>query len=330
MKRAVISVVAFLLAAVTIMLPLALPARADEAESEVRSPLVGLKVNGALAQLDAVPGRSYVHRIIVENSEDYPGMQVEVKAFGLGETLDGGYRALNINDSNSHPYSAYKFISDIDIKSFHLPPGAEQVLKATIDIPATARLQGGRYAVIHIKPIMDKATNVLFIPEIYVPVILNFGGWDIKGKLSSVQVARVESGKPIMCEAVLQNTGNYHYKTRQQVVIKDPSGAVVAEKTSNLSALSLIPSYSFRIPVELEPEKPLPPATYSVEVKALLPDGKVLDTYRTSFDVTRNYVRFQAEAAAPVGTNWLFIGGTIAFTAAGAFVILSLARRRRI
>jgi hypothetical protein len=291
---------------------------------------VGLKVEGAIFEQNVAPGNIYIHKMLVKSYDNYPDMEVDVKPYGLGQKLDGGYEALPGNMSDTQ-FSAFDYITRIENMSFHLPPGGEQEVLTTIDIPsATENLKGGRYAVLHIKPTLETKNSFVFIPSIYVPVVLNFGSWDLSGEITDLTMGNAVSGKPIECLVALHNTGNYHYRANCTAIIKDAMNNVVNETISPYTTVSLIPGYSYLFKVEISPAQGLPKGPYSVTCATSLEDGTVLDTDTTSFEVAQNYIRFLDEQnETPYAMNWAFIGGTIVFIMAGAFIILMLMRRRR-
>ncbi len=292
---------------------------------------VGLKVDGAIAQIDAVPGKQYIHKMIVRSYEEYPDMDVSVTAYELAQELDGSYKAVPPEESDT-PYSAYEFITDIDNELFRLEAGDAQRVSATIDIPASAKKDGGSYAVLHIRPDFEitKETLAVVVPNIYVPVVLNFGSWDLRGEITDIAVEEIVSGEPITCLVTLDNTGNYHYKAKNHVIVTGPAGDVMMEMDVPATEVSIIPTYAYQFKIALELED-LPLGVYRVESQAMLEDDTLLDTASTTFEISQEYIRYMTEVEkSPYTMNWWFVGATVAFVVMAATVLLGLTRRRRI
>jgi hypothetical protein len=290
---------------------------------------VGLKVEGAIAEINAQPGNIYIHKMMVKSYDNYPDMEVDIKAYGLGQKLDGGYEALNGTQADNQ-FSAFNYITKIENMSFYLPSGGEQEVIATIDIPSTENIQGGRYAVLHIKPTLENTNSFVFIPSVFVPVVLNFGSWELSGNITDVTMGNTVSGKPIECLVTLHNTGNYHYRANCTTILKNTDDEVVNESISPYTTVSVIPGYSYLFDMQISPEQGLPQGAYSITSVISLEDGTVLDTNTTIFEMEQNYIRFLDEQKdSPYYMNWAFIGGTLVLIMAGAFIILMLMRRRR-
>jgi hypothetical protein len=292
----------------------------------------GLKVEGAIAEFEASPGEIYIHRMFVKSYQGDPPMGIVVKAYGFGQALDGAYKALSDDEIADYPYSAHEFITHIENSTFNLEPGGTEEVLVTIDVPTDLEQSGGKYALVHVQSQLDNLDQINFVPSIYIPVVLNFGNWDIQGEIIDMSMNEVQSGKPIEWLVTFRNTGNYHYKAKNLITIEDALGEIVCETVTPLTAVSIIPAYAYQFKVELDLEQGLPQGTYSVTSEIMLEDGTGLDTQTTQFSLESTYVRNKADVQTmtPFTLNWAFIGITIVFVVLSGFLILSISRRRRI
>ena len=100
----------------------------------------GLRVTGAVLVANVTPGETITHEMTVSIREDDPAMDIGVE----------------VKDWTR--YSARDFIV-IDQPSFHLEPGQEQNVTATITIPPDVG-DGGRYALIGIAQNRSRARGL--------------------------------------------------------------------------------------------------------------------------------------------------------------------------
>ncbi|MDD5093570.1 MAG: hypothetical protein PHV74_04215 [Dehalococcoidia bacterium] len=252
----------------------------------------GLNVTGSLVDVTISPGQSYVHTMDIASGSTYSmDMQVEIR--GFGQSLDGSTIELTPEDDNSL-YSARSFITRIDNTSFHLEPGGSQQVKATISVPA-GTAPGTRYAVIYIHSQPGGEGKVGVVVAVDVPVIVHIPGTDTavrKGEITDLDVPKIEAGKPIQILTTFKNTGDIHFKAKNQVSIADESGQVILQAETPLSSSSVIPAFSRLFTATLvlpESMEGLPAGRYFAESKVTLDDGTLLDTKETSFDIEASY-----------------------------------------
>jgi hypothetical protein len=251
----------------------------------------GLGVTGSLLDVTMPPGTTYVHTMTVSNGFTY-ALDMQVAARGLGQGLDGSYLPLTKQEDQS-PYSALTYITQIDKSSFHLEPGASEVVKATINAPLDAA-PGTRYACVYIYSQPTGEDQVGVSVAAIVPVVVNVPGFaQIKaGEIAGLNVSELKSGQPIQISTTFKNMGNYHYKARNQVTIRDTSGKAVSSTATMVTASSIIPTFSrlfTTFSFVSDPVNGLPPGEYSVESKVMLDDGTLLDVETTSLTVPEWY-----------------------------------------
>jgi len=222
-------------------------------------------------------------------------LDVLVDPRGLGQALDGATIALDPADDRS-PYSARTFISNIDHTRVHLEPGATETVNATIKVPDDVK-SGTRYADIYFHTEPSGSGRVGVILATHVTVILTLAGSDFSqtGSISKLEVAPVESGKPIQVTTVVQNTGNHHYRASSLVGITNASGKDVAQVLVPQSGSSILPgttrAYVAAFPM-LDNLDGLPVGTYVADSKIVQDDGHLIDERKTQFQVTAPYDPF--------------------------------------
>ena len=253
----------------------------------------GLSVTGALVDITLSPGQNYTHTMTITNNAGDP-LDITVEARGFGQTTDGSNIELTA-ENDASPYSARQYITQIDNPSFHLEPGASGVVNATIQLPQDIG-SGTRYALIYIHSLPTGAGSVGFIMAADVPVILTVPGSTLQttGTITDLTVPQPASGQPLNILTIFQNTGNYHYKVRNQVTITDASGTTVGTGVTTLTVSSIVPTYSrlFSItPILTDPANGLPPGTYTAKSQILLNDNTVIATKTVSFSIGENYQR---------------------------------------
>jgi len=251
----------------------------------------GLGITGSLLDVTMPPGETYVHTMTVTNSFTY-ALDMQVEARGLGQGLDGSYLPLT-NEEDQSPYSALTYITQIDNPSFHLEPGASEVVKATIDAPSDA-LPGTRYACIYIYSQPTGSGQVGVTVAAIVPIVVNVPGSEQTktGEITGLDVSEVKSGQAIQISTTFNNTGTYHYKAKNQVTLKNESGEVVSNTVTMLTTSSIIPTFSrlfTTFSFSADPINGIPPGEYSIESMVMLDDGTLLDSVTTGLTVPAGY-----------------------------------------
>ena len=253
----------------------------------------GLSVQGALVDITLSPGQNYTHTMTITNNAGDP-LDITVEARGFGQTTDGSNIELTAENDTS-PYSARQYITYIDNPSFHLEAGASTTVNATIQVPQNIS-SGTFYAIIYIHSLPTGAGSVGFIMAVDVPVIITVPGATLQttGIITDLTVPQPASGQPLNILTTFKNTGNYHYKVRNQVTITDAYGITVGTGMTALTVSSIVPTYSrlFSVtPTLTDPSKGLPAGNYTAESQILLDDNTVIATKTVSFSIGENYQR---------------------------------------
>lgn len=269
--------IAFLLAIVSTVL------LADTAYSQP-----GIKVSGALVEIEVNPGVTYLHSVKVTNNPASPPLNIVVTAGGFGYALNGAYHSLAETEDLS-PYSALGYITEIDKPSFHLDPGQSTEVSVRIHVPEDMP-EGSRYAMIHIESLPLGTSGVGYVVAADVPIKLTRVRSNLSrtGRITEVMVPEVLPGKPIQVSTILENTGNHHYKAHNDVIVTDSSGQVVAVASSGLTSSDIIPPFSRQFdtfPLWNGRSPELPEGTYHVQSRVFLEDGTLLDEATTDFTV---------------------------------------------
>lgn len=240
----------------------------------------GLKVTGAKCTASVAPGQTITHRMTVGIGESDPAMDISVDVKGFGQSLDGTYQELGVQADTS-PYSVREFIT-LDKRSFHLDPGESQQVTATISIPEDVG-SGGRYALIYIHSKPTGEGSVGYVTAVDVPIALTISGTELikTGEITDISVS---PDKPIAVSTTFHNSGNYHYRAKNEVKLKDEAGNILATAVTSPTSSSIIPPYSYQFKVSLSPEQELSPGKiYYVDSEVTLEDNTVLDTKEESF-----------------------------------------------
>jgi len=249
----------------------------------------GLRVSGAICEGDVVPGNNYTHTMTISTRDTDPAMDIQVDVRGLGQSLEGACQALEAPEDTS-PYSARSFIT-LNNSSFHLEPGGSQVVVATIRIPGNATA-GGRYAVIYVHTQPTGGGQVGIISAINVPVYLTIKDSQLiyEGKIIELSTSEAVSGEPVEILTMFQNTGNYYFKVKGEVTIKDTQGQILETISIPVTASAAVPGITRKLKATFIPQGELPLGNYSVQSRVMLEDGTLLDEASGSFEVKEPYI----------------------------------------
>ncbi|MFY9813662.1 MAG: hypothetical protein WCF70_10810 [Dehalococcoidales bacterium] len=273
------------LAALMLLAGLPVPVLADS----------GLQVSNPILVTDVSPGQTLTFKMTVSIGTSDPTTNIAVQVDGLAQSLDGtNGPAAAANDAS--PYSARSFIT-VDSSSFQLQPGGSQDVTATIKIPQDVGA-GGRYAMIQIATLPPAGGSVSIASAVNVPIVLTVTGSQLvqTGKITALTTSQPVSGQPLDIFTTLQNTGNHHFKFKNEVTVSDSKGKVLGTIDTPLTSSSIVPAMSMQIEASFIPQSKLPSGIYSVASKVMLDDGTVLDTASSSFTVG-------ASGLAPVSTT---------------------------
>jgi len=214
----------------------------------------GFTVSGAKLVVTLSPGDTFVHQITISiGSDDQPG-DIAVQLSPMAQTLDG----TPLPSQDAGPYSASSFIT-LDKDSFHLDPGAKQVVNATIRIPKDVG-DGGRYALINVATQPPAGSTFSVVTAVNIPIYITVKGSHLtnQGTITSLS-ADVSNSQAIEVVSVFENTGNHDFKVKNNLTLIDSQGRIVASTDTGLSLWTIIPGMSREIKADLYPEVDLSP-----------------------------------------------------------------------
>ena len=248
----------------------------------------GLGVQNAILVADATPGGTILHKMTVSLAASDSPMDLVVEVADI-EHIES-------------TYSARSFVT-VDKASFHLEPGQSQEVTATVRVPADVG-NGGRYAMVIIRQ-KPTGTGVAIAVAVNVGVYLTIKDSQLihKGQTTEVSAGKAVSGQPVDIFTTFKNTGNHHFKVKQEVTISDARGKVLDTIDTPLSPASIIPSLSERLQVSFIPEAQLPLGVYSIRARVMLEDGTVLGEAKGSFQVETLYVPPPAPAKMTISAG---------------------------
>jgi hypothetical protein len=264
----------------------------------------GLFVKPVVLGADIAPGESGNFILTVANESGDAPMDIVVDVMGLGQTLDGGYRELS-EDNDSSPYSARSFI-DISPDEFRLEPDGSRDIDITVTVPDGIG-DGGRYACIYVHSKADTQSGTSIVPAIGASVVLTLAGTDLTraGSITGIDIGEPVSNEPLNVTAVLENTGNYHYKARAEAALKDDSGNELAI-ISSAPGSSIVPACSRQFDFLLSPAAELTRGTYYVDLNVYLDDDTILASQTEAFEIKRAYSPHGPDETLPT-INWSMI-----------------------
>ena len=249
----------------------------------------GLQVSGAKLELSATPGQVYVHNMQIGIGLKSPPVDIQITANGFGEDKDGQFLPLS-DQQDISPYSGRTLITGIDNTRFRLQPGQTVPVAVTITVPNDIGTHA-RYATVYIdSQVMSVGTAVGQKLGIIVPIVITplDAQKTLTGNISELEVGALEVGKPITAAITVQNTGNYHYKVRGNVMITDANGQAVATVPLDLTGTSIIPTFSQRLQMSyaaLDRPNGLQPGRYTLAAEVVREDGSLVGTRQTTFNV---------------------------------------------
>jgi len=248
-----------------------------------------MTVIGVLLITDVAPGESLTHKIDVSIDANTPPIDVIAQVGGIVQLLDGTIQFVSSAEDNSI-YSARQFIT-LDRKTLHLEPGVPQEITATIHVPQNVG-DGGRYALINVKTLSLNKDGVSVASAVNIPVFLTIKNSSIieSGKVESIITSEIISGQPVNIVTDFQNTGNHHFKIKEEVTIIDPKGDTIDILYSGLTNASIVPLATRKVKAVFIPDGELSEGVYLIKSKVMLEDGTVLDEEITNFEVKGTYI----------------------------------------
>jgi len=251
-----------------------------------------LTVEGGFLEIDVIPAETYGYVMTVKTGPDTPTVDIEVTAVGFGSLASGNWAMVNVEDDQS-PYSCRDYIIEITPNKFTLEPNGSQDVRTRLRIPDTFDYTAG-YAMLHVvtQPIGTNTASMRAAVD--VPVIIKTRDAAVikEGTITGVRIGEVESGEPIAIFTTFENTGNFHYRAENEVVIFDNKGTQLGKAVTPLVAQGIIPTYSVDFKTLhnlLSSNGVVEAGTYQVTSTVWSEDGSVLDTMTTSFTIEEPY-----------------------------------------
>ncbi|AKG52869.1 hypothetical protein DGWBC_0181 [Dehalogenimonas sp. WBC-2] len=166
---------------------------------------------------------------------------------GLGQSLDGASQVL----AAAQDILTQSCSSWITLDKSILNPGSEQDVKATLNVPANAQ-PGEYYASLyfHTQPNTDNGTAI--ITGVLVPLIVDVNTSSftptIDIHMNSLDISNAYVGKNIKIITTATNIGNVMFRNaRVTTAVKNSSGQIIWEETSDISGSTLFPNYPRRV-----------------------------------------------------------------------------------
>ncbi|VVB64180.1 Uncharacterised protein [uncultured archaeon] len=243
----------------------------------------GLGVTGALIEMEVAPGDHISQEIEVQTDVGDSPMDLLVDVMGYGQSPHGGSTEIS-PDKDLSPYTARPFLK-ASPASFHLEPGAKQVVTLEGDVPADVGA-GGRYAIVNIRSQPMGNGTVGISLAINVPIRLTIKGTDqVKtGEIESLELVQPISGVEQNANLIYKNTGNCHYPFQVVATLDDKAGQVLANASVPVSS-PIIPTCSWTIELPFRPLAALSAGDYNINVTVSLEDGTPLASKGIEFKV---------------------------------------------
>jgi P pilus assembly chaperone PapD len=247
----------------------------------------GLRVTNAKILDSVSPSQVKTYTMNVGDNTDEP-MDIAVEVRGLGNDITGTIQALTAENDLS-PYSARQFITATPA-TFHLEPGQSQDVTVTVTTPGDVG-NGGRYADIFIHTIPSGGGQIAISLAVSAQVLLTISNSNlaITGHITSLDIPQAVSQQLLSATAVIQNTGNYHYKIACNGTVRDSQGNVVGVSWPTDTIYNLIPTFTRQVAIPLNISQELTPGTYTLDVDAYTQDGTLLDSTSKAFVITNSY-----------------------------------------
>jgi hypothetical protein len=267
------------------------------------SPVTALKVENPKILADVAPGETARFPLAISLGTGEAASNISIEVLGFGQAAEGMYTRLPA-DQDTGPYTARPFVS-VEAPSVRLEPGQRKDFDATVKVPATVG-DGGRYALIFIRPAAGQGGQAGFAPAVAVPVMLTVKDTPLThtGSITKLTAGKVPPGNALQVQTTLRNTGNHHYYgALVNVTVSDPAGQVIQSSSTQASAWALIPGNEMTLSLPITGT--LNPGTYTVRSEAKIGEGMVsLDSETASFTIDTPYVPpTQAGAVTPAGTT---------------------------
>ena len=286
----------------------------------------GLSVTNPKIEATVALGTETTYKMIVADTSDTP-MDVAIEVKGYGDAPIG-IKVLDPEEDIS-PYTARHFLS-VSPNKFHLEPGESQDVIVTARIPAGID-DGGRYAIIYIHTIPPEGSSFATVAAVAARVLLTIDGSELiqSGEINEIQLSKSESGQPREIMAIVQNTGNYHYKITAICEIKNEQGEVVATSLPLANQFPLLPTYSRQISIPIEAEDDLPMGEYQADIEVRTEDGTLIAQRTNAFLLGEpGEPPPQQELPSENGFNWTLIGAICAGIVI-LVIVIHIARMRR-
>lgn len=238
---------------------------------------------GAVFMKQVAPGQEISHRITVLNDENASLMNFTAQIYGFARDMNG----IDIevpSDEDTGSFTARPFLS-IEPESFSLGPGEKKAVFINGTVPEDVG-SGGKYALAAIKtaPRSSESVSVTTAIHAYVLLTVNDSELSQTGKIAALNASKTDKGADV--SLVFENTGNVHYKPLIDAVLKNEAGIVLARGEIKEGAPSyVLPESSYIFRMKLAVDGGLSPGNCSLEARATLEDGSLLDSKEIRFEI---------------------------------------------
>lgn len=245
----------------------------------------GIQATGIVLDAEAAPGEEISHDILINIDKNESPADFQVDVVDMVQGPDGSNNA--VNDTNEHIYSAKNFLRASPEK-FHLEPGELQKIVVSGKIPNDVG-NGGRYAIIRTFTVpKDEMGMTSMGVSVSMNTVARIAIADSQ-LLKEGEISQIRIDTPILSEQqnisiLFNNTGNIHYKAQIDALLKDRDGNVLARASVPLTNY-IIPETLRVFNLSFQPEEPLMPGEYDINVSVRLEDGTILDTEVETFEV---------------------------------------------
>jgi hypothetical protein len=241
----------------------------------------GVRIDGAILNLEGTPGLVYVHHMVVSSGQQAADMNIEIGLFGMGQGPDGDFQPMPVNEDTG-PYSARSFITAISKSAFRLARGTSQPVDVTISLPGS--LDGNtHYAVLQIRcspidPNGGSTSSAGILTNYLVPVVITPASAVFKrtAEIAEALIDEPEMGEALDMRIKVKNTGNRHFRVKGHISLSGSSGTSIGEVDLPLTFNSIIPGQAQTYRQKFTPAASLPNGKYAAHIVVRLDDGTFL------------------------------------------------------
>jgi hypothetical protein len=241
-----------------------------------QSPVQGITVSGAIIVLQVDPGEPFKYEMNLSLNPDEAPANLLVNIFGMGQTLDGSNREI-VTVEDSGPFTARPFLN-VSPRNIYLLGGGYKTISVEGRLPKDVG-SGARFAIVNLggASLGNDTVGVALAIDVPVVIIINGTKQLKQGKITLLDGVAAADQKTAKVTMMFNNTGNCHFKTLAEVILKDNQGLVLANTTTTLGISSILPGAVRLSKINLETKQPLKAGTYRLEATVKLTDGIVVD-----------------------------------------------------